>query len=117
MLIQLGKQQISTQLMLLDTNNQILYNNEWQAYSVDDNQDGIIDYSFGNPDFNVKTFLSNLVLRWEYLPGSAVYLVWSHSRDSYQNNGKFNFQNNINTLLNTKGPHIFLVKFSCRIGR
>lgn len=99
------------------TNNQILYNNEWQAYSVDDNQDGIIDYSFGNPDFNVKTFLSNLVLRWEYLPGSAVYLVWSHSRDSYQNNGKFNFQNNINTLLNTKGPHIFLVKFSCRIGR
>lgn len=31
-------------------------------------------------DFNVKEFLSNLVMRWEYRPGSTVYLVWSQTR-------------------------------------
>lgn len=45
---------------------------------IDDNEDGNVDYYFGKPDFNVKTFLSNLVLRWEYLPGSTVYLIWAH---------------------------------------
>ena len=38
------------------------------------------DYGFDKPDFNVREFLSNLVLRWEYNPGSSVYLVWSQTR-------------------------------------
>ena len=46
-------------------------------YLVDENKDGNYDYKFENPDFNFNEFLSNLVLRWEYLPGSALYLVWS----------------------------------------
>lgn len=31
-------------------------------------------------DFNYKNLQSNFVTRWEYRPGSAIYLVWSHSR-------------------------------------
>jgi len=31
-------------------------------------------------DFNYKNLHSNFVTRWEYRPGSAIYLVWSHSR-------------------------------------
>jgi len=31
-------------------------------------------------DFNYKNYHSNFVTRWEYRPGSAIYLVWSHSR-------------------------------------
>ena len=42
--------------------------------------DGTWDYGFDKPDFNVKEFLSNFVLRWEYNPGSSVYLVWSQTR-------------------------------------
>ena len=34
----------------------------------------------GNPDFNRKSFNTNVVLRWEYLPGSTLYLVWSQAR-------------------------------------
>lgn len=48
-----------------------------EDYSIDDNLDGIEDYRFGNPDFSVVQFNSNLVLRWEYIPGSEVFLVWS----------------------------------------
>ena len=32
------------------------------------------NYSFGNPDFNFRQFRSNLVVRWEYLPGSTFTL-------------------------------------------
>lgn len=31
-------------------------------------------------NFNYKNLQSNLVMRWEYRPGSTVYLVWSHGR-------------------------------------
>jgi len=34
----------------------------------------------GNPDFNRKSLNTNVVLRWEYLPGSTLYLVWSQTR-------------------------------------
>ncbi len=39
-----------------------------------------------NYDFNLVTINANVLLRWEYLPGSTVFLVWTHSRsgDSMQ---------------------------------
>jgi hypothetical protein len=47
------------------------------TYSVDEDLDGTPDFSFGDPDFSVVQFRSNLVLRWEYIPGSEIFLVWS----------------------------------------
>ncbi|GAB2592935.1 hypothetical protein GCM10027190_46600 [Spirosoma areae] len=46
-------------------------------YLVDENRDGVTDYSFSKPDFNFVQFRSNLVARWEYRKGSELYLVWS----------------------------------------
>ncbi|HTK82449.1 MAG TPA: DUF5916 domain-containing protein [Bacteroidota bacterium] len=37
--------------------------------------------SYVNPDFNDKTINANLVFRWEYLPGSTFYLVWTQYRN------------------------------------
>jgi hypothetical protein len=36
----------------------------------------------GNRDFNVRSFRSNLVLRWEWRPGSTLYLVWQQDRET-----------------------------------
>ncbi len=47
------------------------------GFSVDEDQDGTTDYVFDPPDFNFIQFRSNLVIRWEYVPGSELYLVWS----------------------------------------
>lgn len=47
------------------------------VYSVDEDLDGVSDYSFGKSDFAYVQFRSNLVIRWEYIPGSEIYLVWS----------------------------------------
>ena len=59
------------------TANEISYNSANQEYLVDETGDGIIDYSFGKPDFNFVQFRSNFVVRWEYKRGSELYLVWS----------------------------------------
>jgi hypothetical protein len=55
--------------------NEISFSND--KYQVDENADGITDYSFNKPDFNFVQFRSNLVIRWEYKAGSELYLVWS----------------------------------------
>ena len=57
------------------TANQI--SSEEGVYSIDENQDGITDYSFSDPNFSYVQFRSNLVVRWEYIPGSEIFLVWS----------------------------------------
>lgn len=55
--------------------NQITLENG--MYIVDEDANGIADYEFGDPDFSFVQFRSNLVLRWEYIPGSEIFLVWS----------------------------------------
>ncbi len=88
-------------------------------YTIDENIDGKTDYTIGKSDFNVKQFLSNFVVRWEYNPGSTVFLVWSQTRSYFTDSGQMDFFNNIGDLFN-KGintPHnVFLVKFSYRFG-
>jgi hypothetical protein len=88
-------------------------------YNIDENEDGKSDYTIDNTDFNVKQFLSNLVVRWEYSPGSTVFLVWSQTRSYSTDSGQMDFFNNLSDLFN-KGknvPHnVFLIKFSYRFG-
>lgn len=86
------------------------------GYDIDENSDGTVDYSIGNPDFNVQEFLSNLVIRWEYNPGSSVYFVWNQTRNGYINNGDIQVGDNLDNLFADKAHNVFLVKFSYRIG-
>lgn len=43
--------------------------------------------NLGNPDFDVLSFRSNLVLRWEWQPGSTLFLVWQQSRFALDTRG------------------------------
>jgi hypothetical protein len=36
----------------------------------------------GSPDFLSQSIIGNVVFRWEYRPGSTLYLVWSHAKDA-----------------------------------
>ena len=36
----------------------------------------------GDPDFNVKSFRTTNVLRWEYKPGSTLFVVWQQAREN-----------------------------------
>ena len=88
------------------------------AYNIDENANGSTDYSFDNRDFNVQDFLSNLVIRWEYNPGSSVYFVWSQTRNS-STGSDMDILNDMGKLFSTTDnkPHnVFLIKFSYRFG-
>ena len=85
-------------------------------YLVDENRDGKTDYQFENPNFNFNEFLSNLVLRWEYLPGSTLYLVWSQSRLYESTSGDFDLSHNLTELYNHEKPNnTIMLKLSYRI--
>jgi hypothetical protein len=88
-------------------------------YNISENGNSNIDYTIGKNDFNVKQFLSNLVVRWEYSPGSTFFLVWSQTRSYNTDSGQMDFFNNVGDLFNKSKniPHnVFLIKFSYRFG-
>ena len=86
-------------------------------YEIDEDRDLGFDYGFDNPNFNVDEWLSNLVIRWEFLPGSTAYLVWSQTRDYYEPAGTFEVWDNLHNLFTDKrANNTFLVKFSYRFG-
>ncbi len=88
-------------------------------YEIDENSDGQNDYQFDRNDFNVQEFLSNLVVRWEYSPGSSLFVVWSQTRSSSNDTGQMDFFNDLGDLFLQKDskPHnVFLIKFSYRFG-
>ena len=68
----------------------------------------------GNPGgFDVKFFNSNTVLRWEYQPGSTLFLVWSQGRsDSDGIFGTRSFTGDFRQLFRAPANNTFLVKFS-----
>jgi hypothetical protein len=100
------------------TSSQISLSNG--TYAVDENKDGIADYSFGKPDFNFVQFRSNLIIRWEYRPGSELFLVWSQGNtpDAYNDLDSPLFKSLFdNAFSGGNGRNIFLVKWTYRFLR
>jgi hypothetical protein len=97
--------------------DEIDFDSDDNRYVVDENRDGITDYSFSNPDNNYDQFLSNLVVRWEFRPGSTLFLVWSQTRSYSDTTGSFSLSDNLDNLYTSKRPYdVFLVKFTYRFG-
>jgi hypothetical protein len=80
-------------------------------YSVLEEESGLA-YRFGKPDFNFLQFRANLVLRWEYVPGSTLFVVWSQGRTGVSGLGEFAFGRDMRNLFDIHPHDIFLVKFS-----
>ncbi|HET7790005.1 MAG TPA: DUF5916 domain-containing protein [Gemmatimonadales bacterium] len=66
----------------------------------------------GNPNFNFRSLRGNAVLRWEYSPGSTLYLVWTQTRTDQESIGAFDFGPSLHRLAQAKPDNIFLVKFT-----
>ncbi len=92
----------------------IVLNDDGQ-YSIDENKDGITDVVFDKPDFNFGQFRSNAVIRWEYIPGSTLFLVWTHERNgsfydrSDPQHEKYSFD-----FSQQKAHPVFLIKYTYR---
>ena len=70
--------------------------------------------AISNPGgFNVKQFRSNAVVRWEYRPGSAVYLVWQQGRENSEPElGGRSFRGDFHELFQAHPDNTFLIKMS-----
>jgi hypothetical protein len=66
----------------------------------------------GNPDFNYRSFRSTNVLRWEYKPGSALFVVWQQGREDVQDHGRFDFRSDFGGVFSAPARNAFLVKWS-----
>ena len=65
-----------------------------------------------DPNFNFKSLRGNAVFRWEYRPGSTLFLVWTQERIDQDPSGDFNFRPNFTDLTNADQNNIFLAKVS-----
>jgi hypothetical protein len=68
-----------------------------------------INFSQFRGDFHRREFASNLILRWEYRPGSTLYLVWTQGRYDYDA-GDFSLRKDFSHLFSTVPDNIFLIK-------
>ena len=69
-------------------------------------------FSFANPDFSFRQFRSNLVVRYEYRPGSSLFVVWSQGRTSAIPSWDSSLGRNWSELWRTRPDNVFLVKLS-----
>lgn len=84
---------------------------------VDVTGDGLADYSFGERDFRVRALRGNAVLRWEYRPGSALFLVWQQRRDYRDLLGsEFDWAQEIGRLFSTPAENVITLKVSYWLG-
>jgi len=87
-------------------------------YAVDPDAAGPAQpFTFDNPNFSQQSLRGNAVFRWEYRPGSVLYLAWTQSRAAGAGFGDLEFERDRSALFRTKPDNIFLVKASWWIPR
>jgi hypothetical protein len=78
-------------------------------YTVQNNSES---YGFMNQDFNFNEFRSNLVARWEYLPGSTLYVVWEHSMSNRAGYFLSGWDRNLERMFGLPATNVFMIKLN-----
>jgi hypothetical protein len=78
--------------------------------------DGAKTFTIPQLDFNRLSFRSNLVLRWEWLPGSTAFLIWQQNRQGQTPNGELIGPGDVWNSTQVAGDNIFVVKISYWLG-
>ncbi len=89
------------------------YDAEARSYRVDADGPGASPaVAFGDPDFRLRSLRANLVLRWEYRPGSTVYLAWAHGRSMVSESPEFDVRSDFSDLLRDDQRNRLVLKVS-----
>ncbi len=110
---------------------------EKRVYGIDVGTDSVVPGSAGQPDSHVidpdgagpaqsfpitdpnfvfRALRGNAVLRWEYRPGSTLFLVWARSSDSQLSRGTIDFGSDAHALFRGPAQNIFLLKMNFWLG-
>jgi hypothetical protein len=69
-------------------------------------------YTSSDPDFNFRSVRGSAVARWEFRPGSALYVVWNENRAGVADTGDFRFRRDLRAIPTAPSHDVFLVKVS-----
>ena len=106
---------------------------EFVEYGKDNNMEIVIDDEDGydlypngidgnsfyidNPDFNYKALVGSAVLRWEFRPGSTLFVVWTRNGSNEDNPGNFKFNRDTKDLFRADADNVFAVKLTYWLGK
>lgn len=79
-------------------------------------RDGTQSFTIPKLDFNRLSFRSNLVLRWEWLPGSTAFLIWQQSRAESDATGRLISPRDLADAASAPGDHFIVAKISYLFG-
>jgi len=83
---------------------------------LDFDGDGVTDYAFKDRDFNVRSLVGNAVLRWEYHPGSTIFLVWQRRQAGSVAVGDFDLERDLGALWDAPSDDRFMIKVNYWLG-
>ena len=69
-------------------------------------------FTISNPDFNFKSIKANAVFRWEYMPGSTIYFVWTNEKMDYESRGEFSFNRDVDRLMRVQPDNVYSIKIT-----
>ena len=69
-------------------------------------------FTLRNRDFNTLSFQSNVVLRWEWRPGSTLYVVWQADRGTSEVRGSYVGVGDMFSSITSPGSNYFIIKTS-----
>lgn len=101
-------------LLAYGTNGTTLERQPDGSYSV---TDGAANFSLPNGDFNVRSFRSNIVLRWEWRPGSTIYTIWQQNRFEDRPTGEHVGLPDLFGGVGARGDNIFAIKMTLWVAR
>jgi len=93
------------------TNGTTLARSSAGDYTITDNG-GADTLQIPNPDFNILSFRSNAVLRWEWRRGSTLYLVWAQNRSGFEPTARLVGFGDLVDSFGARGDNFFAVKIS-----
>ena len=82
--------------------------NDTRYFDFDGN--GQSDYSLTDRDFNLRSLRATAVLRWEYRPGSTLFLVWQRRQAERASAGDFDFQRDAGALFGAPADDVLILK-------
>jgi len=65
-----------------------------------------------NPDFDFRSVRASAVARWEFRPGSALYVVWNENRADTLDTGTLRIGRDLRGVANAPSQDVFLIKMS-----
>jgi hypothetical protein len=74
--------------------------------------DGTASFNLSNRDFNTRSFRSNVVLKWEWRPGSLLFVVWQQNRANSIATGEHVGVGDLFGSLSSPGDNILAVKLT-----